>query len=472
MFWAFAFVCEEFCIPAISVFCKRNNISDDVAGAIFIGAGLSSPTMFASFVAIFVDNSSIGVGTVIGGDILNHLVNLAAGIYSSPRGELVLNKVVLIREVFFYLLSLILLILTIEKDILGSITGIFDQEVWNRCLSVEWWGATVLVIAFVIYGIVEAYFESFKSWWIMYRAGAAIFDEGVVLRDDKGSNKNSVNEQDAAGSDDIEDSQYKQPMNDMSISLEAVENEPKRRASHEYRLCAINSPHESPAADIDTAASAASPEDSVLNTHDVDFSICDIYAKDDGVADHFRASEEKARRHSDRHKQNIEKSLSSALDLEAAMNSGNNNSTEINEAVENFVLDALSDEESSIELFILKRSEFYARNGCGYYAGQSRIWQRRFATFDTNGMHYRMDPLDPSTGPHIRFVNLFDIRRFYVTSEKLGEIVIELNSSKLVIFRLQDALHLNRVLRFLRRFSDRMTNLSVSERKNLSDFAL
>ncbi len=37
MFWGISFVCEEFGVPSITSFCKRNNLSDSLTGSILLG---------------------------------------------------------------------------------------------------------------------------------------------------------------------------------------------------------------------------------------------------------------------------------------------------------------------------------------------------------------------------------------------------------------------------------------------------
>ena len=55
------------CIPF------RLNIHPDVAGATFMAAGSSMPTMFISVTSVFLDEGDIGLGTIIGSTMFNIL---------------------------------------------------------------------------------------------------------------------------------------------------------------------------------------------------------------------------------------------------------------------------------------------------------------------------------------------------------------------------------------------------------------
>ena len=169
LFWGFAFICEEYCVPAITVFCKRYKFSDDVAGAIFIGSGLSLPSVFASYIGLFGSNSAIGVGTVIGGDIFNHLINIAGSIMVAPNYTLKLDKVVLTREVFFYLISTVLLIWAVKGNIYPSITTTFIQTSWVDCLTINWYNSFVLLMGYVFYCIVVVNFDRIHNYIKSFR---------------------------------------------------------------------------------------------------------------------------------------------------------------------------------------------------------------------------------------------------------------------------------------------------------------
>jgi hypothetical protein len=171
MFWGMAFVCEEYSIPSITVFCKRNNIPDDVAGAIYIGTGLSLPVLFVSFIGLFVSNTAIGVGTVIGGDLFNHLINIGISIWVAPNRTLKVNPLVVTREMICYLLSSLLIIWAVHEDFVESLQSAFDRKQWLSCLNISWVASFVLVIAYVVYVILEINFD--KLWLILQKNGRA-----------------------------------------------------------------------------------------------------------------------------------------------------------------------------------------------------------------------------------------------------------------------------------------------------------
>ena len=159
MFWGMAFVCEEYSIPSITVFCKRNNIPDDIAGAIYIGTGLSLPVLFVSFVGLFISNTAIGVGTVIGGDLFNHLINIGLSIWVAPNHTLKVNSLVVTREIIFYFISSLLVIWAVHEDFGESLRNTFNREQWLSCLDIPWSASLVLVACYLFYVIIESYFD-------------------------------------------------------------------------------------------------------------------------------------------------------------------------------------------------------------------------------------------------------------------------------------------------------------------------
>lgn len=110
MFWGLAVVCEEYFVPALNILCEELNVPDDVAGATFMAAGASSPELFTSFIALFINHSAIGVGTVVGSEIFNHMIICAGSVMYSNTGVLQLDKWIFTRDVLSYFASLVVLI--------------------------------------------------------------------------------------------------------------------------------------------------------------------------------------------------------------------------------------------------------------------------------------------------------------------------------------------------------------------------
>jgi Ca2+/Na+ antiporter len=81
-------VVEDYFVPALNTMCEKQNIPDDVAGATFMAAGASAPEMFAAFLSLFVTHSAIGVGTILGSELFNHLIITAGSIFYANEGTI------------------------------------------------------------------------------------------------------------------------------------------------------------------------------------------------------------------------------------------------------------------------------------------------------------------------------------------------------------------------------------------------
>ena len=73
MFLALAIVCDEYFVPALEVITEKLSLSDDVAGATFMAAGGSAPELFTSVIGVFIADSNVGIGTIVGSAVFNIL---------------------------------------------------------------------------------------------------------------------------------------------------------------------------------------------------------------------------------------------------------------------------------------------------------------------------------------------------------------------------------------------------------------
>ncbi|KAL1270494.1 hypothetical protein QQF64_029510 [Cirrhinus molitorella] len=110
MFIALAIVCDEFFVPALTVITEKLTISDDVAGATFMAAGGSAPELFTSVIGVFISHSNVGIGTIVGSAVFNILFVIGmCAVFS--KEILNLTWWPLFRDVFFYIVGLIMLII-------------------------------------------------------------------------------------------------------------------------------------------------------------------------------------------------------------------------------------------------------------------------------------------------------------------------------------------------------------------------
>ncbi|KAG1657322.1 Sodium/potassium/calcium exchanger Nckx30C [Nymphon striatum] len=110
MFVALAIVCDEFFVPSLSVIIDKLGISEDVAGATFMAAGGSAPELFTSIIGVFISFDDVGIGTIVGSAVFNILFVIGMCALFS-RTDLYLTWWPLFRDVTFYSLALIILII-------------------------------------------------------------------------------------------------------------------------------------------------------------------------------------------------------------------------------------------------------------------------------------------------------------------------------------------------------------------------
>uniref|UniRef100_A0A3Q3X0X8 Sodium/calcium exchanger membrane region domain-containing protein n=1 Tax=Mola mola TaxID=94237 RepID=A0A3Q3X0X8_MOLML len=138
MFIALAIVCDEFFVPALTVITEKLTISDDVAGATFMAAGGSAPELFTSIIGVFISHSNVGIGTIVGSAVFNILFVIGmCAIFS--KEILNLTWWPLFRDVSFYILDLILLIVFFLDNFISM---------WESLILLSGYAAYVIFMKF------------------------------------------------------------------------------------------------------------------------------------------------------------------------------------------------------------------------------------------------------------------------------------------------------------------------------------
>lgn len=164
MFWGITFICEEYGVPSLRRFCDRHKFSDAVTGSLFIGTGLSIPVFFIAIVGLFVSNSAIGVGTVVGGNAFNQLITIPSSIYVSPLYTMKVDPIIFTREMFCYFLTCLLLIWATQKESLRhGFVNVYSEDQWLSCLSISWFSSLILICAYVLYCFISIYVDPISS---------------------------------------------------------------------------------------------------------------------------------------------------------------------------------------------------------------------------------------------------------------------------------------------------------------------
>ena len=141
LFVGLAIVTDEYFVASLERICERLDLTEDVAGATFMAAGSSTPEFFASMLGVFLTEDEVGVGTIVGSAVFNILVII--GLSAAMAGAVLqLDWRPLARDSFFYIISVILLLIFVLPSTKGRI---------------NWWEGLILVLFYVAYVLFMAF---------------------------------------------------------------------------------------------------------------------------------------------------------------------------------------------------------------------------------------------------------------------------------------------------------------------------
>ena len=111
-FYYLAKICDDYFVESLDEIASRLKMSSDAAGATLMAVGSSAPELFVAIIAVLKpgDHAAIGMGNIVGSAIFNVLI--ITGIVGIIKQFFVTWHIV-IRDLLFYLLSILLLLYVI-----------------------------------------------------------------------------------------------------------------------------------------------------------------------------------------------------------------------------------------------------------------------------------------------------------------------------------------------------------------------
>ena len=130
--WCFAgiaHVAEQYFAVAIACMVAAWELPPAVAGATLMAAGSSAPELIAELIATFVtDTNDVGTGTVVGSAVFNQLIIIGGAILASPGQRMILDPRALIRDVGFYAVTIVVLVLVFRDGMVET------TEAWTMLI--------------------------------------------------------------------------------------------------------------------------------------------------------------------------------------------------------------------------------------------------------------------------------------------------------------------------------------------------
>ncbi len=114
-------ITDDYFVFSLEKIAEKFNISSDVAGSTLMALGTSAPELFIALIAVSIPGGhhDIGIGTIVGSALFNLLVIIGVTSYISDKK---LSWRPIMRDLFFYLLSIATLFYTLQD---GRVT-LFD----------------------------------------------------------------------------------------------------------------------------------------------------------------------------------------------------------------------------------------------------------------------------------------------------------------------------------------------------------
>lgn len=123
-FYALHRVTDSYFVQSLELLSSRLNMTSDIAGASLMAMGSSAPELFTSLFALIktLDLAELGAGTIVGSALFNILV-IVGGV--ALLGTAVLNWQPAVRDLLFYILSLLLLFVVLNDRVITLTESIF-----------------------------------------------------------------------------------------------------------------------------------------------------------------------------------------------------------------------------------------------------------------------------------------------------------------------------------------------------------
>lgn len=173
---ALVVVCDGYFIPSLKKIIAKLRLDCNVGGTTLMAAGSSAPEFFTSFIGIFITESDIGIGTIVGSAVFNILfIAAVCGLFSGC--VLRLTPWPLIRDCVCYILS-----------IAALVAVLYDQVIY-------WYEGALLVSMYLLY-LVLMYFNASLGRYINRLTGTKEGDPDVESNERSNDEKKPLRIQD------------------------------------------------------------------------------------------------------------------------------------------------------------------------------------------------------------------------------------------------------------------------------------